>query len=179
MKKQYLKKKSCVRSCKILAAVSQAVLKGITLMRELCSVSLLVHVVSHPQPKTHPPLMVYKPIQPGSDEFILVNWSYCDVILHSQGYVLSLARTMWCACMWKGKTGFFCSIMEDLLTLRGSYCLTLVDGETVRVTESEQGLECNSRLDLKYSKEPLFSNGDTVTAPFYAIILSEIWAPIK
>lgn len=131
-----------MRSCKILAAVAQAVLKGITLMKELCSVSLLVHVVSHPQPKTHPPLMVHQPIQPRSDEFILVNWSYCDVILYS-AYFFNHCTSGICAIT---------SLLEDLLTLRGSYCLTLVDGETVGVTESEQGLECNSLLDLKYSK---------------------------
>lgn len=52
-------------------------------------------------------------------------------------------------CMKRGNE-FFSLIMEDRLTPRGSYCLTLVDRETVRVTESERGLQCNSLLDLKY-----------------------------
>lgn len=67
--------------------------------------------------------------------------------------------------------------MEDRLNLCGSYCLTLVDGETVWLTESERGLECNSLLDLKYLKDLFFffsPSGDIDTAPFYAVFLGEI-----
>ncbi len=37
-------------------------------MKELFSVAHLVHVVSHPQPETHRPLMVYNQIQSQSHE---------------------------------------------------------------------------------------------------------------
>lgn len=76
-----------MRSCETLAAISdsaETALKDITPMKELCSVSLLDHVVSHPQPKPHqtPMLCNLNLMNVMEEDHVVIMYSACFFNIH-------------------------------------------------------------------------------------------------